>query len=395
MGAAFGLGHVEFGAAGDHLLAVFNEILDKVFQVEEHGTAMHQGDVVDGKRALQFAELEEFVEDDVGDDVVTQHVHHSGAFFVGLIADVGDADNLAILDQLGLALDHLALVDAIRYGVCHDDVATLVVHIDGGVGTEHNAAAAGVVSVAHTVIAIDGAAAGEVGSLDVLHKLVDGDVVVVNVCYTAIEDFAQVMGGHIGGHTYGDAVGAVDQEVGHPRREDGGLFALVGIGGHHVDGVLLYVGHHLVGYLLHAALGVTHGRRAVAVNAAEVTLTVDHGVAHIPRLRHTNHGKVHRRVAMGMVLTQHLADHGGRFTISGVIEHTHVVHGKKYSALHRLEAISDIGQRARHDDRHGIVDIGGLHGSFDVYARDFFVFRNHLLLILLCFKCKMPLYFYN
>ena len=91
---------------------------------------------------------------------------------------------------------------------------------------------------------------------------------------------------------------------------------------------------------------------------------------------------------MGVVLSQHLAHYGGRLAVACVVEHAHVVHGIKYAALYRLQTIPDIGQRARHDDRHGIVDIGCLHSSFDVNARDFFVFRNHLLYILLYFKFK-------
>ncbi len=322
---------------------------------------------------------------------MAQDVDHAGALFVGLVADVGDADNLAVLDELSLTLDHLALVDTVRDGVCNDDVAAFVVHLDGGVGPQDDAAATGVVGIAHAVVAVDGAAAGEIGGFDVLHELVDSDVVVVDKGNATVEDFTQVVGGHVGGHTYGDAVGAVDQEVGHTCGKNGGLFALIGVGGHHIDGVLLDVGHHLIGYLLHAALGVTHGCGAVAVDATKVALPVDHGVAHVPGLGHADHSKIDGGVAVGVVLTQHLADYGGGLAVSGVVEHAHVVHGIEYAALDGLEAISDIGQRARHDDRHGIVDVGSLHGSFDVYARYFFIFRNHLLLILLCFKRKMPL----
>ena len=206
VGTTLGLGHVELGAAGDHLFAVLDKVLDEVFEVEQHGTAMHQCNVVDGKGTLQLAELEELVEYHVGHNVVAQHIHHAGAFLVRLVAYVGDTDNLTVFYKLGLTFDHLAFVHAIGNGVCDDDVAAFVVHIDRGVGTEHHAAAACGVGVAHAIVAVYRASAGEVGSLDILHQLVNCDVVIVYVGYTAVEHLAQVVGGHIGCHTHGDAV---------------------------------------------------------------------------------------------------------------------------------------------------------------------------------------------
>ena len=241
---------------------------------------------------MQFAELKKLVEDDIGDNIVAQHVNHAGTLFVGLVANVGNADNLAVFDKLGLTLDHLALVDTVGDGVGDDDVAAFIVHIDGGVGTKHHTATACGVSVAHPVVAVDSATAGKIGSFDILHQFLDCNIIIINESNATVEDFAQVVGGHVGGHTHSDTVRAVDKKVWYPGRENGGFFALIGIGGHHVNSVLFNIGHHFVGDLLHAALGVTHGGRAVAVDRAEVTLAVDHGVTHVPRLGHANHGEV-------------------------------------------------------------------------------------------------------
>ena len=167
---------------------------------------MHQCDVVDGKGALQLTELEEFVEYHVGHYIVAQHIHHAGTFLVRLVAYVGDADNLAILYKLSLTLNHLAFVHAVGNGVGNDDVATFVVHIDRGVGTEHHTAAACGVGIAHAIVTVYRAAAGEVGGLDILHQLVNRDVVVIDIGNTAVEYFAQVVSGHVGCHTHGDAV---------------------------------------------------------------------------------------------------------------------------------------------------------------------------------------------
>ena len=206
-----------------------------------------------------------------------------------------------------------------------------------------------------------------------LHKALDGDVAVVDIGHAAVQHLAQVVGGHVGGHTDGDAVRAVDKQVGDLGRQHSGFLALVVVGGHHVDRVLVDVGHHVVAYLLQAGLGVSHGGRRVAVHRAEVTLPLDQHVAHRPRLGQAHQGSVDGAVAMGVVLTHHVAHDAGAFLGGGVVEDAVLVHRVEDAAVHWLEAVAHIRQRSGHDDGHGIVDIGRLHGLLYVYADDFFV----------------------
>src|ERR1700681_4774591 len=44
----------------------------------------------------------------------------------------------------------------------------------------------------------------------------------------------------------------------------------------------------------------------------------------------------------------------------------HLGHRKKNAAMHRLQSVADIGQRAADDHRHGIVEIRPLHLLFNV-----------------------------
>ena len=60
--------------------------------------------------------------------------------------------------------------------------------------------------------------------------------------------------------------------------------------------------------LAHPALGVTHGRRRIAVDRAEVALTVDEHVAHREVLGHADERVVDRAVAVRVVLTDDVAD---------------------------------------------------------------------------------------
>ena len=43
----------------------------------------------------------------------------------------------------------------------------------------------------------------------------------------------------------------------------------------------------------------------------------------------------------------------------------HLVHGVEDAALHRLEAVADVGQRASDDDAHGVVEVGLAHLVLD------------------------------
>ena len=102
--------------------------------------------------------------------------------------------------------------------------------------------------------------------------------------------------------------GAVDEQVGRARRQHRRLLLLAVVVRHEVDRLLVDVGEHLGGELLQPALGVAVGRRRVAVDRAEVALAVDQRVAHGEVLRHAHQRLVGRRVAVRVVLAQHVAD---------------------------------------------------------------------------------------
>ena len=47
-----------------------------------------------------------------------------------------------------------------------------------------------------------------------------------------------------------------------------------------------------------------------------------------------------------------------------------VVHRVEHAAVHRLEAVADVGQRAADDDRHRVVDVGALHRGLQLDRLD-------------------------
>ena len=89
------------------------------------------------------------------------------------------------------------------------------------------------------------------------------------------------------------------------------LFGAVVIGDE-IDRFLVdVIAHQLFGETREPDLGVTHAGRVVAVDGAEVSLSVDQAVAHGKVLRHADDGVIDRGVAVRVILTHHVADDAG------------------------------------------------------------------------------------
>ena len=109
----------------------------------------------------------------------------------------------------------------------------------------------------------------------------------------------------------------------------------------------------------------------VAVNIAEVTLPFDQRITDGKVLSQTHHGVVDRRIAVGVELTEHVADDTGGLTCGFVgVEVKLRAHIVEDAAVHGLHAVAHVRQRTRHDDRHRIVDVRRLHLLFDIDRND-------------------------
>ena len=71
-----------------------------------------------------------------------------------------------------------------------------------------------------------------------------------------------------------------------------------------------------------------------------------------------------------MVLTQDFAGDLGALARGPVGVQPHLVHAEQDAAMHRLQAVADIGQRAADDHAHGVIEIRPLHLVFDVDGND-------------------------
>ena len=141
-------------------------------------------------------------------------------------------------------------------------------------------------------------------------------------------------------------------------------------------------------HLRESALGITHGSRRVAVYRTEVTLTVYKHVSHVPALTHTHQCTVDRRVAVRVILTQHLTYDAGTFLVRVRTCVSDAQHSVKNAAMYGLESVTNIRQGTSDNHRHTIVDVRGFHLLFNVNLQNP-VLINCLIFvhfILYCFK---------
>ena len=181
---------------------------------------------------------------------------------------------------------------------------------------------------------------------------------------------AEVVRRDLGRHPDGDARAAVDEQVGEPARQHRRLEGLAVVVRGEVDRVLVDVLHHLHRQRRHPALGVPRRRGRVVAGAAEVPLALDERVAHRPVLDEPDEGVIDRLVAVRVVLPHDVTDDAAALVEAPVRPVPAVVHRIDHPAVHRLEPVTDVGERPADDDAHGVLDVRPLHLRVEVDQLD-------------------------
>ena len=383
VGALLGLVQLELGAADDDLVAEVHELADDLLQAEGAGTSLHQGHVVEGEAALQGAVLEQHVQDHTGVGALLEADHHAGFSAGAFVVDVGDALDFLFIGQLGYLLNHLPFVHHIGNLRNHNGLTTLVVYFDFCLGTDDHTAAAGLVGFLDAGLAHDDTAGGEIRTLDVLHQFIGGNLRIVNIGADGIAAFSQVMGSHVGGHTYGNTGCTVEEQQRSLGGKDGGFLEGVVKVVDHIHGVLVHISQHVLCHLLELGFRVTHGGRRVTVYGTEVTLALDHRITLVPFLTQADHGVVYAGVSVRVELTHNFThDTGALLGLAGIAQ-AHIVHTEQNAALNGLEAVTGIRKGTGHNYRHRIVDVGRTHLVVYLYLLDIPGFLGLLERILL------------
>ena len=363
-------------AAGDHVAAVGDEPLEQ--RLEPQRARLAPVDAQHGRAESVLEEravLVQVVQHYPGDRVALGLHHRADALAGGLVAQVADPLQLLVLDQLGDGLDGARLVDLIRHFRNHDGVAAgLLVGLDLHLGAQLEDAAARLVQRADGAHPHEDAAGGEVGPLDAarqrpsqlgIEQIAQRRVGMIDEVDGALDRLAQVVRRDVRRHAHRDPRRAVHQEIRKPRRQHQGFGGGVVEVRAELDGLLVDVGEHRLGQPGEARLGVAVGRRAVAVDRAEVALPVDQRRAQVPLLRQAHQRVVDRGIAVRVVTLQDFAHRAGALRVAPVVQHSLLEHRVEDAAVDGLQAVAHVGQRAPDDHRHRIVEIRLPHLVFD------------------------------
>ena len=345
MGARFRLLEVEERAARDHLTAVLDERQQHLLEGQDHRSAILDREHIDAEGRSHAGLFVQIVENDVRFLAALDLDDDANPFAAGFVTNIGNTFEFLVSDEVGYLLDELRLVGLERH--LGDDNAVTVATVRGTFRRSPSAhpdhPPAGLVRGHEPGGPIDDPGSRKIWAVDVLQKAVNGYLGLVDESNGGVNDLGQVMRWNVRGHADRDSGCAVDQEIREFSGEDGRLLERIVVVGLEVDGFSVDVREHLRRQPRHAGLGVPHRRRRVAVDRAEVSLTVDEWVAQREVLRHANEGVVGRLIAMRVILADDVTDDARTFLVRRVPTVVELLHGVQHAAMNRLQPVAHVG----------------------------------------------------
>jgi hypothetical protein len=100
-------------------------------------------------------------------------------------------------------------------------------------------------------------------------------------------------------------------------------------------------------------------------------LAVDEHVAQRERLRHPDDRVVYGLLAVRVILADHVSDDARRLLIRTVPLVAELAHRVQDAAVHRLQPVADVRQRAADDHAHRVIEIALPHLVFEIDREDF------------------------
>ena len=306
----------------------------------------------------------------LGSPLQPDHDPHSVA--IALVAEliprnVGDD---AFRHQLGDALDQLRLVHLVRYLGDDDRLPSARDVLQLRPRPHDEASASRLIALRNRRLPENRPARREVRPQHMLQTQREVRAVVLRRLRQhrnrRVQHLGQVVRRNVRRHAHRNARAAIDDQVRHARRQHRRLQRRLVVVRNEVDRIHVDVRQHLARDARQPRLRIPHRRRRIAVHRAEVPLTIDHQVAQRKRLRQPHHRVVNRRVAMRMVVTHHVPHHLGRLGVLLVELQPHLLHAVQNAAMHRLQAVAHVRQRAPDNDRHRVVEIRPAHLVLDI-----------------------------
>ncbi len=347
------------GAAFQNDHAMIEEALQHLAQTHHArrpGRVQHVH--VQGEPDLKIGLLEQHLHQHLGIDRAGFRLQNQPDVFRRFIQHIPQDRELLRFDQLGDPLDELGFLDLIGNLRDHDPVLAVAEIFDLPFRAQPEAAAPGSVGFEDRCPWLHQHAAGrKVRSRHQIDKLFHRCVGRLDEMQQRVAQLVGVMRRDAGRHADRDAGGPVREQIWERGGQDDGFLLFAVIGRTEIDRILVDAVEQRLGDGREARFRVSHRGRVIAVDIAEVPLPVDQRIAHGEILRETHQGVIDRLIAVGVILTDDVADHAGAFLEARIRIELELPHGKEKPPVDGLQAIAHIGQRARHDRAQGVGQI--------------------------------------
>ncbi len=307
---------------------------------------------------FEVGQAEQAFDQRFGIDGARARFEHDADFGIRFIADIGQDRQLAVVDQRGDLFDQLALLHAIG-DFADDDLpgaAPLILQRPFGAHAERPAP--GGIGVGDGGGAVDDDAAGR--EIRPAHQFQDLRILgpgLVDQQDRGVDDLGGVVRRDAGRHADRDAAGAIGEQIGEQAGEQFRLILLAIIGRAEIDRILVQPVHQVDRDLRQPRFGIAIGGGVIAVDIAEISLSVDQRVTQRKGLCEADHRIIDRLVAMRMIFADHVADDARAFLVTLAGIEPQQPHRPQQPAMHRLQPVAHIGQRSRGDRRHGVDEV--------------------------------------
>ena len=201
--------------------------------------------------------------------------------------------------------------------------------------------------------------------MNYLQKFLRGDFGIVDCRHNRVNRLAHIVRGYVGCKSDRNTRRTVDKQVRKTPRQHIGFFHTVVEVGAPRNRIFVKVAQQFERKRAHSGFGITHSRGRVAVHRTEVAVTVDEFHSHGERLRHSHHCAVNGTVAVGVILTQTVADDTRRLLVGFVGSKSHFVHSVKDTSLHGFETVFDARQSTVENDVLGVRQHTVVHNVFE------------------------------
>ncbi len=346
------LGQPVLGTPHQHFAAVIEPFAQHLGKTQHLGhLAFDQHVHVQRNAALKLGQLEQRLHQQLGIDGAGARLDDDANVFGGLVAEVLDQRQLLVVEQLRQPLDQPRLLNQPRNLGDDDLIGAAAGLFLGPARADAERAAAGDVGFFNGLARIDDHATGrEIRAWHVvLHQRARARIGIVDQEQRRVAKLMRVVWRDRGCHADGDALRAVGEQVRECARQHNRLAFAAVVGRAEIDRVLVDAVDQQPRHLGEPRLRVTHGGRVIAVDVAEIALPVDQRIALREILREAHQRVIDRLVAVRMKFADDVADDAGALLEGGAGIEAQLPHRKQHPAMHRLETVARVRQRAMHD----------------------------------------------